>query len=181
MATSSIWDQRPSPDEYGPFYKRYINKLGPGNILDILTNQRRTTYMLINSLNREQALYRYDEGKWTVKEVIGHMIDTERIFSYRVLAICRNDPNELTGFDQDDYVAAANFNDRTLQNLADEYDALRKSNIQLFKSFNEDMLERRGVANNYELSVRAIPFIIAGHERHHLELLASRYKLDVPI
>lgn len=181
MTINSIWDQRPSPDEYGSFYQRYIDKLGSGNILDILINQHHTTYTLINCLNRDQALHRYEEGKWTVKQVIGHMIDTERVFSYRVLAICRNDPSELPGFDQEAYVEAANFNERSLQSLADEYDALRKSNVQLFKSFSEEMLDRRGVANNYELTVRAIPFIIAGHERHHLELLSSRYKLDVPL
>lgn len=174
----SIWNKRPSPDEYGSFYQTYIDKLGEGNIIEILQTQHDTTHSLIKSLTPEQALYRYEKGKWTVKEVIGHVIDTERVFAYRTLAISRKDRNELPGFDQDEYVDAAAFNNRSLQSLADDYDAQRNAGIHLFNGLAKEMLDRKGVANGYELTVRAIPFIVAGHERHHLGLLQNRYGLE---
>lgn len=175
----SIWDERPAAGEYGSFYQSYIEKLGSGNIIEILGEQQEITSSLITSLDERQALYRYKEQKWTVKEVIGHLIDTERVFAYRALSISRNDTNELPGFDQDEYVEAASFNDRSLQNFRDEYAGQRRSTIALFSSFSKEILDRKGIANNYSLSVRAIPFIIAGHERHHLEILDNRYGLEV--
>lgn len=176
----SIWNKRPDKDEYGSFYQKYIDKLGPGNIIDILRGQRDEVVTLIQSLDEEKALYRYDKGKWTIKEVIGHLLDNERVFSYRALSISRNDPEDLPGYDQEQYVKAANFNDRSLPNLREEYENLRNSNISLFNSFTEQIINRRGIANNYSMSVRAIPFIIAGHERHHLKLLESRYDIELP-
>lgn len=176
----SIWNPRPATEEYGSFYQKYIDKLPPGNIIDILVKQRDEVCTLIDSLDEKKALSRYKEGKWTVKEVIGHLIDNERVFSVRALAISRNDPGELPGYDQEAYVRESNLNQRSLQNLQGEYEGLRTSNIQMFSGFSEQMLNRTGIANNYSLSVRAIPFIIAGHERHHLELLEKRYEIELP-
>ncbi len=172
------WDDvRPDETEYGEFYHGYVRKIGTGNIIDILMNQMQETYTLINSLTPDESAYRYEEGKWTPKEIFGHMIDSERVFSYRALAFSRGDSNELPGFDQDAYVENANFNDRSLQNLGNEYFALRNSNVHLFSSFTKTVMDREGIANKAKMTVRSIPFIIAGHERHHLDILHSRYKL----
>lgn len=176
----STWDTRPSTDEYGSFYQKYIDKLGPGNIIDILREQGNEVRTLIGSLDEERALHQYADGKWTVKEVLGHLIDNERVFSLRALSISRNDPGELPGYDQEAYVRQSNFNERGLQSLGDEYEGLRNSNIQMFSGLNEEMINRRGIANSYSLSVRAIPFIIAGHERHHLDIFENRYGLNLP-
>ena len=179
----STWDNCfPDKSEYGAFYQSYIALLDrdrPVNIIDTLADQMHKIHPAITKLNREQALHRYAEEKWTVKEVFGHLIDTERVFAYRALCFSRNDLHELPGFDQDAYVESADFNSRSLQSLGDEYIALRKSDIQLFSSFPEEALLRTGTANNNTMTVRSIPFIIAGHERHHLVLLKDRYKISI--
>lgn len=175
---NNIWNEVwPQQDEYGEYYRGYINALGTGNIITILRNQMHDTHTLITSLTSEQALHRYAEGKWTVKEVIGHLIDTERVFATRCLCFCRQADANLPGFDQDEYVVNGDFDNRSLQNLAKEYHALRDSNVHLFDSFSEEMLEKKGMANGYSFTVRSIPFIIAGHERHHFNILKSRYGL----
>lgn len=175
----SIWDRNyPSKNEYGEFYHKYVDHLDRDNIIDILINQRDETSAIINSLDQEQALHRYANDKWTVKEVIGHIIDTERTFAYRALCFSRGDSHELHGFDQDEYVDGANFNERSLENLEEEYTAQRNSNISLFSSFTEEILNRKGIASNNRMTVRSIPFIIAGHERHHLKILKSKYGLN---
>lgn len=176
----SVWDEiKPTSEEYGNYYQGYVDQVGAGNIIDILMDQMQETCALINSLSHEQAHYRYAEDKWTVKEVIGHLMDTEHVFACRALCFSRNDPNTLPGFDQDEYVKAGNFNSRSRENLENEYFALRNSTIYLFSSFSEEMLMRKGIANNVTFTVRAIPFIIAGHERHHLEILKTRYGVPV--
>lgn len=176
---SSIWKERPSPGEYGSFYQTYLDKLGEESILEILRNQQTIVCDLIDGLSPEQELHTYSDEKWTVKEVIGHLIDTERVFAYRALSISRNDTHKLPGFDQDEYVEAAHFNERSLAGLKAEYEGQRNSVIAFFKALPEVTLSRTGIANDYSLSVRAIPFIIGGHERHHLQILDSKYGLEV--
>ena len=182
MAQSSLshnnWNGiKPAENEYGSYYHTYVKKVGAGNIIDILINQRHQTYTLINSLTYEESAHRYQPGKWSVKEVFGHLLDTERIFAYRALRFSRGDENKLPGFDQDDYVQNANFDERSLQNLGNEYFALRNSNIHLFNSFSKEMLLRKGVASDTDFTTRSIPFIIAGHERHHLDILKTKYNV----
>ncbi len=170
------WEnQRPEESEYGSFYKSYIDRVGGGNIIDILINQKNETYTLIKSLNSRQGDLRYEEGKWTVREVFGHIIDTERIFACRALHIGRGEQKPLPGYDQDAYVDEANFDERSLRSLADEYFGLRESTCHLFRSFKPETARRRGTANENPLSVRAIAYVIAGHERHHLDILGERY------
>lgn len=168
---------RPEPEEYGDYYQEYIEQVGPGEILEILKDQMHETYTLINSLTAKQAGYRYAEGKWTVKEVLGHMIDSERIFAYRGLCFARNETKPLPGFDQDAYVEDGNFNDRSTQSLGDEYFSLRNATIVLFDSFSEETLLKRGTANDATFSVRSLAYIIAGHERHHLNVLRDKYHI----
>ena len=163
------------PDEYGAFYSRYIDKSKGANLLDILDDSRKKLKKLLQRLSEEQAEFRYADGKWSVKEVVGHMTDTERIMNYRALTFARGDSHELPGFDQNSYVEAANFSDLPLANLLAAYNAVRSSTIALFSSFTDDMLLAKGSASGSEFSVRALGFVIAGHEIHHLEILREKY------
>jgi|SRR6056297_67744 len=163
------------PDEYGAFYSRYIDKSKGASLLDILEGSRKQIIKMLQQLSEEQAEFRYEDGKWSVKEVIGHMSDTERVMNYRALTFARGDSHELPGFDQDSYVEAANFNDVPLDNLLAAYDVVRSSTISLFSSFTDEMLLANGSASGSVFSVRALGFVIAGHEIHHLEILKEKY------
>jgi hypothetical protein len=175
---NSNWNGvRPESSEYAEFYQNYVTAVGAGNIIDILLNQMQETYTLISSLTPEQAVYRYAEDKWTVKEVIGHLIDTERIFACRCLCFSREQDAVLPGFDQDVYVQNGNYNARSLASLGKEYYSLRNANVHLFRSLPPSVHLQKGTANSYPVTVRAIPFIIAGHERHHLQQLKSKYRI----
>jgi hypothetical protein len=171
-----LWDDiKPGTDEYHEFYQGYVDQVGPGNIMDILIRQMHESYTLMSSLSDSQASYRYAPGKWTVREVFGHLMDTERIFGTRALCFSRGETQPLPGYDQDQYVIHANFNTRSVYGIAEEYANLRKSNITMFEEFEPEMLAREGTASGRTFSVRSIPFIIAGHERHHLDILYEKY------
>lgn len=170
-----IKGQEISPDEYGDFYSRYIEKSKECELFEQLEYGSRQLTDLLQLINEEQALHRYEDGKWSIKEVVGHMSDTERIMAYRALTFARGDDHSLPGFDQDSYVEAANFNEMSLQDLIDDYNSLRSSTISLFTSFNDSMLEARGTASESEFSVRALGFVIVGHEMHHIEILKDKY------
>lgn len=168
-------DNRPKADEYGEFYQGYIELVTGPNVLQTLIEQGQKTYPLIQKLSPEEAAFRYADEKWSVKEVIGHLVDTERIMGYRVLCISRGESTPLPGYDQNEYVDESEFADRSLQSLSTEYDALRNANISLFNSFDEHQILRKGTANDVTVSVRALAYIIAGHERHHLNILEEKY------
>lgn len=170
--------QRPEKDEYGKFYRGYIEKVGAGNIFEILEEQMNRTVSLIRGLTPDQAHYCYDADKWSVKEVIGHLIDSERVFAYRGLCFARGERQNLPGFDQDDYVEEAHFNDRSLESLKNEYLTVRTSTLLLFKGFDQQTFLRKGKASGYDCTVRAMLYIIAGHERHHQQILKEKYGLD---
>ncbi len=162
-------------NEYAEFYAGYISLVDNENILNLLNDQLQEFIELSQSIPQEKALYRYAENKWSIKELIGHMLDTERIMAYRALCIARNEKKSLPGFEQDDYVQNGFFNDRNWNEMLEEYSLQRKANILLFESFNESVLKTIGIANEKEISVRALIYIIAGHERHHLNILKERY------
>lgn len=166
---------RPEKTEYPPYAEGYVSKVPDGDIVGILRSQLDETLALIKGIPEARGDYRYAEGKWSIKEVIGHVIDAERIFAYRALRFARGDSTSLSGFEQDDYVPNGSFNKRTLSDLADEYEHVRRSTISLFASLDPEAWDRKGSANNNESSVRALAFIIAGHERHHVEILRTRY------
>lgn len=166
---------RPSPAEYAPYFEKYISLVPEGEIAVTLGKQIEGTLNLIRSLSEAQGDLRYAPGKWSIKEVIGHLIDAERIFAYRALRFARNDATPLPGFDENSFVTSAGFGSRSLADLAKEFEHTRKSNIYLFKHLDGDSLLRRGAANDNEISVRAIAYIIAGHELHHVGILRSRY------
>jgi uncharacterized damage-inducible protein DinB len=166
---------RPAPDEYAPYFGGYIDEVPPGDVLEILDRQMAETQALLRSLPESRALHRYAPGKWSIKEVVGHVSDAERIFTYRALCFSRNERAPLPGFEEDEYVAAAGFDTRSLADLARELESVRAATLTLFRGLSDELLLRRGTANAKPYTVRAIAFIIAGHERHHVRVLRERY------
>jgi hypothetical protein len=166
---------RPDSAEYAPYFEKYISLVPGDNIVTTLSSQIENTLALLRVLSESQGELRYASGKWSIKEVIGHLIDAERIFIYRGLRMARSDRTPLPGFDENFYVESGNFGDRRVDELADEFKAVRKSGIYFFRHLGEEAWARRGVANDSEISVRAIAHIIAGHELHHLGIIRTRY------
>ena len=166
---------KPLQSDYVSFHETYIRQVGDGDIISILQNQQESTYRFLKSIPAEKGDYAYAEGKWTVKQTIGHMTDTERIMAYRMLCFARLDKTPLPGFDQDIYVANSHHQDADLVDLIAEFRLLRKGNMYLFKSLNETEKNRGGLASGYLVTVNALLYIIAGHENHHLQILKERY------
>jgi hypothetical protein len=166
---------RPDKSEYPAYTEGYVSKVPDGDIVGTLSQQLDETLGLIRSIPESRGGHRYAEGKWSIKEVLGHVIDSERVFAYRALRFARGDAVPLAGFEQDDYVRAGSFDKRSLSDLADEYANVRRATISLLANLDEAAWNRRGIANNNVASVRGLAFIIAGHERHHVEALRTRY------
>lgn len=167
--------QRPAPDEYAPYNAQYVDLVPGGDVLDLLEKQREEMLVLLDSLSEEEAEHRYAPGKWSLKEVVGHLIDTEWIFAYRALCFARGEQQALPGYDQDAYVEGADFDERSVDDLATEYRAVREATLLLFRSLSAEAWSRRGIANEQTLSVRAAAYVVAGHERHHLQIIRERY------
>jgi hypothetical protein len=166
---------RPTPDEYNPAYANYINLVAEEEIISLMETQLEDTIIFLKNIPEEKYNFRYAEGKWTLKEVLGHIIDNEIIFSYRALRIARNDKTPLPGYEQDDYVKFSEFKNSKFGDLINHFYHLREANIFLFKGFNNDVLLRTGTANNSKISVRAIAYIIVGHVIHHVKIIKERY------
>jgi hypothetical protein len=166
---------RPAEDEYAPYYGRYIGRVPDGDLCVMLASQLADTLALVRAIPEQRGTHRYADGKWSIKEVIGHLIDTERIMSYRVLRFARADETPLPGFEQNDYVPAGVFDRRTLQDLSEELAAVRQATIHQLRHLDPAALTRRGTASGNPVSVRALAYIIAGHERHHVEILKTKY------
>lgn len=162
-------------NEYNPHYKHYILELGDVDLFEILNASFEELLETIKDLPEEKLVFRYDEGKWTIKELLQHLIDTERIMSYRALRFSRNDATELQGFDENWYVDNSNGNNRNFNDLLDEFTCTRRASISLFKSFTNEMLQLSGNANGSDMTVRALGFIIPGHQMHHLKIIKERY------
>ena len=166
--------KKPGKKDYAPFYDGYIQNITE-DVFKVLGEQLHSTNNFLKSISEEKSSYAYAEGKWTIKEVIGHLIDAERIFSYRALAISRGEEQPLPGWDEKEYTPNGNFNERTLDDLANELKLMREANLLLFNSFNDEMLDKRGIASGKEVTVLAILFIITGHQAHHIKVLKERY------
>ena len=171
----SYLDLKPDTTEYAPYYSGYVSQVPDGDILEILRTQLDDTLALFNSITEERGDYRYAPDKWSVKELIGHINDGERIFSYRAMRFGRGDQTELASFDQNTYVPNYKLDTISLRDLADEFESVRRSTIHLLKNFDEAAWSRRGVASSNEFSVRALAHIMAGHVNHHLNVLRERY------
>ena len=175
IASPTIVFVRPQPGEYASFYERYIALVQDGDILNALDQQRRQMMLLLSCREEEEGDFRYAPEKWSAKEVLGHICDTERIFAYRALRIARGDATPLSGFEQDDYVRNGGFALRPLSDLVEEFIAVRRATISLLRNFDEVAWSRRGIANKNEVTVRALAYIIAGHELHHRRILEEKY------
>ena len=167
--------ERPKTGDYPAYYEKYLNLLPENNPIEAMRKNIFLMEDFVKKLPPEKESFKYAEDKWTVKEVIGHIIDTERIMAYRVLRIARNDKKNLEGFDQNEFIANANFGTQKLKDLLEEYVLVKKSNIALFTTFNEEMLQRRGSANGTEVTVLAMMYFIPAHDLHHLNILKERY------
>jgi hypothetical protein len=167
--------KRPENSEYPPYAEVYVSLVPDGDIVATLGKQLEDTLALIKSIPETRGGWRYAEGKWSIKELIGHVIDCERVFAYRALRFARGDATPLSGFEQDDYVRSASFDKRSLSDLANEYEHVRRATISLFANLAESAWNLRGAANNNEISVRGLAFMVAGHERHHVAILRTRY------
>jgi uncharacterized damage-inducible protein DinB len=166
---------RPDKDEYAPHFEIYISEVKNEDAIEALENGKVMFLDFLRALPVDRLDYRYKEGKWSTREVIIHMLDVERIFAYRALRFSRNDKTPVAGFDDDQYIAESNATDRTINSLIEEYAALRQSTIELFKNITPEMSRRTGIANGKEVSVRALGYIIPGHEIHHLSVIKERY------
>jgi DinB family protein len=173
MATSTI--ARPTAGEYAPYHSSYVAEVPDGDVLALLERQGKETIALLRSLGEQKAGHRYAPGKWSIREVIGHVIDAERVFTYRALAFARGDGNALPSFDENGWAATSNADTRSFASLIDEFSALRASTVALFRSFGDAEFARQGTASGHPVTVRGILFVVTGHERHHVRILRERY------
>jgi hypothetical protein len=163
------------PGEYSNFYKNYIDKSTSLDIVDGLKENLISVQSFYSSLPQEKHDFAYAEGKWTIKDVLLHVIDSERIFAYRALRLGRQDKTPLMGFEQDDYIVSANANNRSFSSILEEYTFVRQSSIALFESFDLTALKQIGEASGFPVSVRALGYILTGHENHHIQIIKERY------
>ena len=166
---------RPGPEEVNTYFTGYIEQADGRDLLEALANASEQLWATAQRIPAEKAGYRYAPGKWTIEQLLQHVVDTERIFVYRALCFARNDATELPGFEENDYADATANNDKGLRRILAEHDAVRNATIELFRGFNADELLRTGTANNNRFSVRALGWAIAGHAVHHVRILNERY------
>jgi hypothetical protein len=166
---------RPEKTEYDPYYETYVSLVPETDIVAALAAQPTELQDIFTALPEEKGTYAYAEGKWSIKELISHLIDGERIFAYRVLRISRGDETPTEGFEQDGYIENAHANDRSFGDLLEEFNLLRRANLLAFNNLRDDGWSRQGIANGVGVSVRALAYIMAGHVRHHIGILKARY------
>lgn len=166
---------RPQAGEYAPYFQKYIDQVPDGDIVSLLQNAKVEMIDFLQAFPPEKWDYRYAEGKWSAREALLHLIDTERIFAYRALRISRNDQTPLPGFNQDEYVPASNANNRSWHSLIEEYVAVRTASIQLLKNFTLEMWQYTGTSSNHTTNTAALAYMIYGHERHHLNIFKNNY------
>ncbi|MBS1656726.1 MAG: DinB family protein [Bacteroidetes bacterium] len=166
---------RPNPDEFAPYYDQYISRVKSDDPVKELSKDRKELVKLFAPLKKKQLKYRYATGKWSPKEILGHIIDAERVFCYRAMRFARNDKTELPGFDENSFATENRADKLKLKSLLAEYVAVRNASIAFFKNLNEEELMRTGVANGKTMSVRALLYVIAGHQKHHLGVIRERY------
>ncbi len=167
--------KKPEVTEYAPHHQRYIDLINTDDIFSFFKLQSEEIVSLFKNISEDQASFRYAEGKWMMKEVLAHIVDSERIFGYRVLAISHGEKNPLPGFAENEYVTNGKYQNRSLKSLLNEYAHLSSANLELFKTLDDEMLSQKGTASGKEITARAIIFVAIGHEKHHLEIIKTRY------
>ena len=167
--------KRPETNEFAPYYNTYVSLIEGDGVMAELETQTEILRAAVAGLTEDRGSYAYAEGKWTIKELLSHLIDGERIFAYRVLRISRGDTTPIEGFEQDDYIATSRVNDRTFANLIDEFAFERQANLIMVGNIDDETSKRMGTASDKPVSVRALTYIMAGHVKHHLKILADRY------
>jgi hypothetical protein len=168
----------PTAEEYAPYFQPYIDKVEAVDsvgILDALETQHEETQAFLRAIPEAKGDHRYADGKWSIKELVQHLIDSERVFCYRAMRFSRNDSTDLPGFDHDAYVSASSAARHTMEDLADEFEVVRLGTLALFHSFDDEMWGKVGTANGTAMSVRAAAFVSLGHELHHLAVIKERY------
>jgi hypothetical protein len=166
---------KPSPSDLSGYYQTYLHYVPEDDLLQALKEQKTVIENFVSGISPDKETFRYADGKWMLKEVIGHLCDTERILSYRALRIARNDQTPLPGFDENHYIPNSNYKDRTLKNISGEFLAVREASILLFQNMNEKMLDRKGIASDSDVTVRGILFFLVAHARHHMNVIRERY------
>lgn len=165
----------PSAQEYAPYYGKYISLVTGNDILAVLDNELREFPDFLRSFSEKEAEFRYEPGKWSIKEVLGHIIDAERIFAYRALRIARHDKTPIEGFEQDDYIRFAPFSRCRFADLIEEFEYVRKANLALLRSLEDDAWVQVGTASGNPVTVKALAYIIAGHLLHHRQIIQQKY------
>jgi hypothetical protein len=166
---------KPDNSEYAPYYEKYISMVQGDDVLRILSAQTDKSLATLRGITEGRSLERYAPNKWSIREVVGHLIDCERIFTYRALRFARNDLQELAGFEQDDYIPYAHFDSRQWSDLLSEFELVRRSTVLMYRGLDSEAWMRRGTANKASVTVRAIAYITAGHELHHMQIIRTRY------
>src|ERR1041385_978144 len=166
---------RPAETEFAPYYQNYVNQVSENDVIAVLRSELDDLDVLLDRVPADRETYAAAEGKWTIREIVGHLIDGERVFGYRAFCIARGERQNLPGFEQDDYLQTAPYNNIDLEDLLSELRLVRLANIAMFRTLDEESWSRTGLANNNEVSVRAIAFIMAGHVRHHMNVLREKY------
>src|SRR5712692_811127 len=168
---------RPLESEYAPYYQGYVGHVNEDEILPVLRSQLDELDVLLGRVTPERETYRYAEGKWSIRELAGHLIDAERVFGYRAFCIARGETRNLPGFDEKEYMLSAPYNQIDLEDLLSELRLVRLANIAMLRNLDEQAWARIGTANDAQVSVRALAFIMAGHVRHHMGVLRERYQV----
>jgi len=166
---------RPDSSEYATHFERYVSLVPEAGVVGVMEKQLDEVVKVFRAVARERESYRYAPGKWSVRQLAGHLIDAERVFGYRALCVARGEKANLPSFDENAYVANASFDAHPLDQLADEFALIRRSNLVMFRHLASEAWDRKGIADGHEITVRALAFIMAGHARHHLGVLATRY------
>lgn len=166
---------RPQPDEFDPYYNTYVSLVDADDVLPVLDAQPDQLKAIFSDVQEERGHFAYADGKWTIKELLSHIIDGERMFAYRVLRISRGDETPIEGFEQDGYIENSNANDRCFAELLEEFELVRRANMMMFNNLSDEAAARIGIANEKPVSVRALVYIMAGHVTHHINIINDRY------
>ena len=172
---------RPAATEYPSYFEGYVSRVSESDVVAALERQPEELQRALSAVSPERSTYRYAPGKWSIRQVVGHLVDAERAFGYRAMCVARGDTTPLPGFDEESYASNAGHDDRDLAALLAEFDALRRSHILMLRGLSDAAWTRLGNANGHPVSVRAQAFIMAGHVRHHLAVLESRYGVGPPV